>query len=210
MASGRSRTNSSIGTIADSAAILCALKKRVSSPPEQPRFFLRAVCACGAAERRDRGLISAPLRSKEDRLPHFAVSLSSRSLFPAQNQTSGVGLRDQFSVFIEHIALGVANRATAMYHASFRTQKSLPHGPQEIDLQLQRRKRFASPKRARKRDAHRSIRNVTQNPAMHRTHGIRMLRPCLQSHHRSPSSGFWHLESNQSRRGRSRVPDVFT
>src|ERR1700676_1221571 len=112
-----------------------------------------------------------------------ACPLAAGGLLAAQHQARRIGLGDQLSVFVGHVALDVPDRAASLHHPAFGAKQRLPYRTKEIDFELDGGEGFARAKRAGERNAHRRVCDVAQDSPVQRAHGIGVLWAGLQGHH---------------------------
>src|SRR5580704_9905461 len=94
----------------------------------------------------------------------------------------------------------LSSSVTVHFHTRIRScgEPCLPDRAKEIDFQFDRSERFLRREGARKCNAHRGISNITKNPAVQCSHGIRVLRSGGQDDGRPSLSNVFRLKSNQT------------
>src|ERR1700720_3997172 len=120
-------------------------------------------------------------------------------LLAAKDHASRSRFRDQSALLVAYGALYIADYATPPHDYSFRSELCLPDRAEEIDFQFNRSEGFLRSENTCKRQAHRGISNVAQNPPMQRSHGICMLWSGRQDDRRPSVSNVFRFKSNQTR-----------
>src|SRR5512145_2601171 len=112
-----------------------------------------------------------PSRRRRRSGKRFSSSSSLRRFSP-QHRAGRGSARHQFSRLVDDVAFDHPHRPPAVRHLGPGRKLFIEHGPQEIDLELQRRERLPRFQRGRKGVPHRRVGKVAQNSAVHRSHRI--------------------------------------
>ena len=105
----------------------------------------------------------------------YLFGLAALGILSSQHETSRRCLGNELAAFVCDLALDVAQALPAAHNFSLGREVSLPDRTEEIDLQFHGCKGFLRRECARERHSHRGIRNVAQNSAVERTHGVCVL-----------------------------------
>src|SRR6266481_4458312 len=127
--------------------------------------------------------------------PITGFVLAALGILSSQHEASRRCLGNEPVAFVRDLALDVAQAVPAAHNFSLGLEVSLPDGTEEIDLQFHGCKGFSRRECAREGHSHRGIRNVAQNSAVERTHGVCVL---WSSRQRDRSSSFSNLFSLKS------------
>jgi hypothetical protein len=92
-----------------------------------------------------------------------------------KDHAGGSRLRNYSSILVGNRALGITDRSASLQHRAFGPKLRMRDGAKEVYLQFDRRERFALPQGACKSDSHSRVRNVAEDPAVKRAHGIGVL-----------------------------------
>jgi len=104
-----------------------------------------------------------------------ASRLATTALVTPQRHTRAGGAGDQRPIGVESIAFDQARRAAGLDHAADGLPPGLPHGFQEVDLELEGGARFPLSQCAGIRHAHSRIGNIAEHATVERSHGIGVL-----------------------------------
>src|SRR5262245_12181601 len=177
-----------------------------TASPALTRTWTAMTTTLGAANRSSVGTIG-PSRRRRVRASASFVTRSAPSscaaspplgLLALQRHAGGRRAGDEPVLLIAHVALHQADVAPALDDSALRTQRGRPHGPQKIDLQLERREGLPLTEGAGIGHPHRGVGDVAEDPAVEGAHGIGMTlvgreldrgRAGLDGHEGEPDQG---------------------
>jgi hypothetical protein len=104
---------------------------------------------------------------------------------------------DQALLVVDHAALGQADGLPAGDDGAAGDQRPRPERPEVIDLQLERRERLALGQRREERHPHRGVDEVAEDPAVDRSHRVRVLLAGLEPHRALAAARLDEIEADK-------------
>src|SRR6266403_1361816 len=106
---------------------------------------------------------------------HFSFeALTTNALGSIQCHACRACFGDEFVVLIANLPFHAAKGLSSVYDLRFGCEFGVPHRPEKVDFELERRERFVITESACECHSHGGIGHVTKNSSMERSHRICM------------------------------------